>query len=63
MPLLLCACANLLFAEEDFEEGLGKIDVGEVFGIGKEGGDFIGRCSRVTSNFESTIFGKVKSTP
>ena len=41
MPLLLCACANLLFAEEDFEEGLGKIDVGEVFGIGKEGGDFL----------------------
>lgn len=42
MPLLLCACANLLFAEEDFEEGLGQIDVGEVFGIGKEGGDFLG---------------------
>ena len=45
MPLLLCACANLLFAEEDFEEGLGQVDVGEVFGIGKEGGDFIGRVA------------------
>ena len=45
MPLLLCACANLLFAEEDFEEGLGKVDVGEVFSIGKEGGDFIGRVA------------------
>ena len=45
MPLLLCACANLLFAEEDFEEGLGQIDVGEVFGIGKEGGDFLGRVA------------------
>ena len=31
-----------LFAEEDFEEGLGQVDVGEVFGIGKEGGDFLG---------------------
>ena len=40
--LLLCASANLSFAAEDFQEGLGQVDIGEVFGIGKEGGDFLG---------------------
>ena len=53
----MCACANLLFAEEDFEEGLGQIDVGEVFGIGKEGGDFIGRISGYAAAYGSNQKG------
>ena len=36
---------TLFLTEEDFEEGLGQVDVGEVFGIGKEWGDFWGRVA------------------